>query len=141
MAEPNVSGFINALHELEDDRKLGPLLKLFDPDAELGNPHIQLGPGNDAVARFWRSYRANFDEIHSEFRQVACNGDTALLEWTSRGELQFGHEFEYRGVSVLEFEGGRIKRFRAYFDPTELGHQIEPDIREREVEAATHTLH
>lgn len=121
MSSACVNHFINALHEWEDNRQIDGLLRCFAPDAELSNPHIQHGPGHDACRRFWQSYRQNFDEIHSEFRLISHNDDSAFLEWMSRGSTHEGHEFEYRGVSVLEFEHGLISRFRAYFDPTDLG--------------------
>jgi hypothetical protein len=30
----------------------------------------------------------------------------------------------YEGVSVLEFRGDRIARFRAFYDPREVGRQV-----------------
>ena len=49
-----------------------------------------------------------------------------MLEWTSRGRLAHGTEFAYDGVSVVEYEDGEVRRFRAYFDPTALGHHVAP---------------
>lgn len=58
--------------------------------------------------------------MHSEFRNVVETDRTALLEWQSRVRTAAGHDLTYDGVSVLEFDGDRIRRFRAYFDPTKL---------------------
>ena len=140
MAQSNVQTFIDALHELEDNRQVDTLQKCFHSDAELSNPNVKLGPGHDAPRRFWQSYRQNFESIHSEFRHVVANENAALLEWTSRGRTPEGNEFEYNGVSVLEFEGDRIKRFCAYFDPSDIGDQFGPDIRQHEREAAARQL-
>jgi ketosteroid isomerase-like protein len=131
-----VNHFINALRELENDRKLDALLACFHPDVRLSNPHVQLGPGHDAPRRFWTAYRETFDQVCSDFHHVTCDESSAMLEWTSRGNTHEGLEFEYRGVSVIEFDQGLITHFRAYFDPSELGHQLEPIIKQREEELA-----
>ena len=40
----------------------------------------------------------------------------SVLEWVSRGALPDGAPVEYRGVSVLEVEGDRVRKFRTYYD-------------------------
>jgi hypothetical protein len=47
----------------------------------------------------------------------------------TKGSSKNGHAVEYEGVSVLEIEGDKIKRFYAYFDPRKLGRQIE-DVKQ-----------
>jgi len=49
-----------------------------------------------------------------------------LLEWTSTGRTPQGRDFSYRGVSVVEWSGDRIRAFRTYFDPRHLNQQIAP---------------
>ena len=47
----------------------------------------------------------------------------ATLEWTTTG-IANGRTVEYGGVSILEIEDGKVKRFMAYFDPREIAEQI-----------------
>ena len=82
--------------------------------------------GVDGVREFWRQYRGTFKEIESEFRNVVESDRVAMLEWTSRGRFAGGDEFEYSGVSVIEYDGDKIRRFCAYFEPATLGAQVGP---------------
>lgn len=117
----DVEQFIQALHELEESKRVEPIVAMFDTAAELSNA-IAPEPrrGQDGAREFWRVYRESFNDIHSEFRTVVETDGKAMLEWTSRGHKVDGGEFSYSGVSVLELDGGKVKRFRAYFDPTAL---------------------
>jgi ketosteroid isomerase-like protein len=45
------------------------------------------------------------------------------LEWTTSGDAN-GKDVSYDGVSLLEIEGGKVSRFRAYFDPRTVTEQV-----------------
>ena len=125
MEQRRAKRFIEALHELEEAWDVEPIVSLYAEAADISNPvsrhHHQ---GQDGARDFWSSYRGTFDEIHSDFRHVLEDGDTAILEWTSRGRAANGGEIRYGGVSVLEFENDRIRSFRSYFDSRHLGLQL-----------------
>jgi ketosteroid isomerase-like protein len=75
----------------------------------------------DALTRLEQSRDASamtdqFDEIGTEFTHVAEADDLAVLEWTSKGRLAAGRSIEYRGVSLLGFDGDRVRRFSTYYD-------------------------
>ena len=122
MAENTARQFIDALHKLESDRDLETIVNLFSDDCEIGN--VVTENKDIGVREFWTSYRESFGEVESVFRNEIVTEDVTALEWTTSGTNSDGHEFEYDGVSVLETDGERITRFFAYFNPTELGHQI-----------------
>lgn len=125
MNQRRAQAFVDALHELEEAGEVEPIVSLYAEGADISNPvtrHEHQGP--DGARDFWSSYRGTFDEIHSDFRHVLEDGDTAILEWTSRGRAADGGEIGYGGVSVLEFEGDRIRSFRTYFDTRNLGMQL-----------------
>jgi ketosteroid isomerase-like protein len=54
-------------------------------------------------------------EIHTE--------EGAALEWTTEGTSN-GEDVSYGGVSILEIEGGKVRRFMAYFDTRDLTPQV-----------------
>ena len=113
--------FIEALRRLEEGGDLEAMVPLYADGARLSNPTDERPhEGPDGARRFWGAYRAAFADVHSEFRNVVETDDVAILEWRSRGRTADGGDFEYDGVSVVEFADGRIRRFRAYFDPNEL---------------------
>ena len=109
--------FMRALGEAEEARDPAPLLALFTDDAEALNlGRTEPAAGRDAVERFWRDYLHAFREVRSEFTHVFATDGGAVLEWVSRGALPNGEPVTYRGVSVLEADGGRVRRFRTYYD-------------------------
>ena len=70
------------------------------------------------------AYRKTFDQMKPEFRNVfADDSGRAALEWTTEG-TSGGNTVSYDGVSILEIEGGKVNRFRAYFDPRRLTEQL-----------------
>jgi hypothetical protein len=80
-------------------------------------PEAERGPGAEADApTFWQQYLAEFDEVSSEFTRVTEAGDEGILEWRSSGRLASGRDIDYRGVSLLTFDGDRVARFATYYD-------------------------
>lgn len=117
----NADTFIEALRAVEQQGDVEPMAALFADDAELRNPsdlHAHRGP--DGAREFWRAYRATFEHVESSFRRIVADERGAALEWTSQGRAAGGTDFTYEGVTLLEWEGDRLGRFRAYFDPSDL---------------------
>lgn len=114
--------FTDALATLEQKGDAGPIAALFADDADLSNPLVQHRySGPDGAREFWMMYRGAFQSIESQFHHIVSDQDSALLEWTSRGNRQDGQAVEYRGVTVLEYDdAGTIGTFRTYFDPRQL---------------------
>ena len=112
--------FIQALYRLEHEREVEPIASLFAPDADVSNPLVKHAhEGEGGAAAFWTGYRAAFETIHSEFRNIVEDDKASLLEWVSEGTSKNG-PFRYGGVSVIEWGEGGITGFRAYFDPTQV---------------------
>ncbi len=124
MAENRAKNFIDALTKLEAERDLETICALFSEDSDIANVITEDSDRTIDAREFWQKYRDNFGEVKSTFRNQIVAGNTAALEWKTAGTSSEGKKFEYDGVSVLEFEGDRITRFRAYFDPNKLGRQI-----------------
>lgn len=130
MADGMAQRFIDALHTLERDRDVEPMAGLYADGAEVGNvvsPHEFTGP--DGASEFWTRYRESFGEIESTFRNEIETEGRAALEWTSTGTTPEGGHFEYDGVTILEFDGDKVSRFRAFFNPALLGQQMEGAAR------------
>jgi ketosteroid isomerase-like protein len=115
--------FVEALWALEgDQRELDPIVAVFADDAAIGNVvAARTFEGPDGARDFWREYRSVFDDMRSEFRTRTVQDDRAVLEWRTRGTLVHGDAVDYEGVSVLEVDGDRVRRFTAYFNPRHLG--------------------
>ena len=118
--------FVEALGRLESERDLETIVSLFADDCEVGNV-VTPEPfkGREGAREFWGAkYRDTFGEVRSTFRNVLAAENFAALEWTTEGTSGDGTPIQYDGVSILETEGGRVKRFRAYFDAGALGRQV-----------------
>jgi len=132
MAHEIAEKFIEALHELEENRDLEKIAALFAAGAEVNNV-VTIDNSHDLDAReFWAKYRDNFGEVKSEFSNKIYGEKTVALEWTTTGTAAGGGEIEYEGVSILETNGEQITRFFAYFNPGKLGKQIEETARGKE---------
>jgi ketosteroid isomerase-like protein/rubrerythrin len=120
--------FVEALRLVEERGDVDAMVALFHADAEASNPtHAEPLRGESGVRHFWTAYRDAFDEVRSDFTKIVEGPDgTAMLEWTSRGRLRGGEPVSYSGVTVLELRDGRVRRFRAYFDPAPLVERARP---------------
>ncbi|MBW3632405.1 MAG: nuclear transport factor 2 family protein [Chloroflexi bacterium] len=118
--------FIDALQVLERDGDPTKIIDLFTENSEVGNiVSSREFSGQEGARAFWETYRNTFGEVASSFRNVIVSDGRAALEWTTTGTSPAGAPIAYEGVSILEMADGKITRFRAYFDPHDLGHQIE----------------
>jgi ketosteroid isomerase-like protein len=120
-----VESFIAALGRLEASHEVEALVSTFAEDCKLGNAATpRRFNGREGAREFWRQYRDTFGEMKSTFRNVITTENRAALEWATEGTIHAGAAVSYEGVSILELEGGAIKRFHAYFDSKELSGQI-----------------
>ena len=124
MAEATAKKFIDALGKLEAERDLDTICALFADDCDIANVITEDNDRQTGAREFWQSYRDNFADVKSTFRNEIIADNRAALEWDTTGTSSEGNEFEYDGVSILEIEEDKITRFRAFFDPSKLGRQI-----------------
>jgi limonene-1,2-epoxide hydrolase len=124
MSREVADNFVEALWKLEEEEDVEPLVRVHTEDCEVGNVSVsKTFNGHDGLREFWREYRGTFGEMKSEFRNVFATEEGAALEWTTQGTSN-GDSVSYAGVSILEIEGDKIRRFMAYFDTRRLTHQV-----------------
>jgi limonene-1,2-epoxide hydrolase len=124
VSEEVANDFVEALHKLEEDRDVEALVEIHAEDCEVGNVSVsQTFRGHEGLREFWTAYRKTFGEMRSTFRNVFATEEGAALEWRTEGTSN-GDTVSYAGVSILEVEGGKVRRFMAYFDPRALTPQV-----------------
>ena len=125
MSKEVADKFVEALWKLEEDRDVEALVGIHTEDCSVGNVAVsKTFSGHEGLREFWTSYRKTFDEMKSEFHNVfADDSGHAALEWTTEG-TEDGDTISYGGVSILEIEGTKVKRFMAYFDSRTLTEQV-----------------
>jgi ketosteroid isomerase-like protein len=124
MSQQVTDDFVEALRKLEEDQDVEALAAIHTEDCDVGNVSVsETFRGHEGLHEFWTEYRKTFDEMQSTFRNVFATEEGAALEWTTEGTSN-GDSVSYDGVSVLEIEGGKVRRFMAYFDTRALTPQI-----------------
>ena len=125
MSKEVAERFKEALWKLEEDREVEALVEIHTEDCSIGNVAVPgTFDGHEGLREFWTNYRKTFDEMKSEFRNVFVDdAGHAALEWTTNA-TEDGDDVSYEGVSILEIEGDKVRRFMAYFDPRSLTDQI-----------------
>jgi SnoaL-like domain len=110
--------------KLEEDRDVEPLVEIHTEDCEVSYVSVpQALEGNEGLRESWSEYCKTFGEVKSTFRNVFVTEDRAALEWTTEATSD-GDQVSYDGVSILEIEGGTVRRLMAYFAPRELTRQV-----------------
>ena len=124
MSKEVADNFVAALRKLEEEEDVELLVEIHTDDCEVGNVSVPgTFRGHEGLREFWTSYRSTFGEMKSEFRNVFAAEGGAALEWTTEGTSN-GERVSYDGVSILEFEGDKVRRFMAYFDTRDLARQV-----------------
>lgn len=131
--------FVDALRKLEEHGDIEPLVALFTDDARVSNVALhRVFSGVEGARRFWTEYKGTLGQARSTFRNMIESGDRVALEWETQGIAHNGAAIAYEGVSILEWEGDRVRRFFAYFDPHALGLELAQGTAPRsEVPATT----
>ena len=124
MSKEVADDFVEALRKLEEDRDVEALVEIHAEDCEVGNVSVsETFRGHEGLREFWTEYCKTFGEMKSTFRNVFATEEGAALEWTTEGTSN-GDTVTYDGVSILEVDGGKVRRFMAYFDTRDLAPQI-----------------
>ncbi len=130
--------FVDALTKLEESGELEGLLALFAEDAQVSNvASRRMFTGIDGARQFWTEYKGMLARVKSTFRNMIESGDRVALEWETQGTAQNGAAVNYEGVSIIEWDGDRIRRFYAYFDPGLLGREVTHGTARRSEPPAT----
>jgi len=109
--------FTAALHTIDSERDVAPMLELTGDDAELMKlDERNETSGKDGATAFWEDYRNVFGDLETTFTSSVIGETSAALEWTSTGTLRSGSPFTYRGVTVIEGDEDRLTGVRTYYD-------------------------
>ncbi len=109
--------FTDALHRIDSDRDVQPMVDLTGDDAELVklDEHHETR-GKDGAKTFWEDYRNVFGDLETTFTHTVVGEDIAALEWSSTGTLRSGRPFTYTGVTVIQGDDEKLSGVRTYYD-------------------------
>ena len=101
---------------------LDAYLALWAEDMTYQSPlHVEPLRGRAAFARLVRQAFVLSRPLAFDFTHIAVVGDVVLAEWRLAVERRDGgRRIEWWGMSVAEVQGGRIRRWREYWNPADV---------------------
>lgn len=124
-----VRGYFEALNARDFSRAAGPIAE----DCEwtsIATEKTHRGP--TAIVAGLREFVAAFPDWRVDLERVTTAGTVVVVEWDTsgtfeqpfRGQQPNGRRFRRRGCAVADVEGGRIVRYRDYYDRATLLDQL-----------------
>ena len=124
-----VRGYFEALNARDFARAAGPIAE----DCEwtsIATEKTHRGPA--AIVAGLREFVAAFPDWRVDLERVTTAGTVVVVEWDTsgtfqnpfRGQQPNGRRFRRRGCAVADVEGGRIVRYRDYYDRATLFDQL-----------------
>ena len=128
--EAIVRGMFEALNARDYARAAGAIAEHCDWES-VASETSHRGPG--PIVSGLREFVASFPDWRADIKSITANGNIAVVEWDCSGTFQGpfrgtepnGKRFRRRGCSVAEVQGGKIVRYRDYYDRLTLLQQLD----------------
>ena len=116
-----IRSLVHRYFELHSRRDWQGLLDMFTPDVTLIHPVYPKSTGRDAVGRFFTDYiPSRFPKYFEYAPNVIVEENQAAAEWIFEVTRLDGQPATLTGITVLEFEGERIKTIKIFTDTMQL---------------------
>lgn len=110
--------------ELFNQGKIREVLELYDDHATIESHGSILGgayKGKEALGKYFQKVGETFPQgTQLRVENIYEDKDTVIVEWSSKGKLASGKEFEGRAANVFEIKNGKVVHHRMYTDTEEL---------------------
>lgn len=117
-----IRSLVHRYFELHSRRDWPGLLDMFTPDVTLIHPVYPKSTGRDAVGRFFTDYiPSRFPKYFEYAPNVIVEEKQAAAEWIFEVTRLDGQPATLTGITVLEFDGERIKSIKIFTDTMQLG--------------------
>ena len=117
-----IRSLVHCYFDLHSRRDWPGLSEMFTPDVTLIHPVYPKSTGRDAVGRFFTDYiPSRFPQYYEYAPNVIVEDNQAAAEWVFEVTRLDGQPATLTGVTVLAFDGERIKAIKIFTDPMQLG--------------------
>lgn len=117
-----IRGLVHRYFDLHSRRDWTGLLDMFAPEVALIHPVYPKSTGREAVGRFFTEYiPSRFPKYFEYAPNVIVEANQAAAEWIFEVTRHDGTPATLKGITVLEFDGERIKTIKIFTDPLQLG--------------------
>jgi steroid delta-isomerase-like uncharacterized protein len=132
----SLEGAIARYNEAWNAHDLDAIMSMHAPDMVFENHTAGESAQGDAVRRHIGAIFETWPDIHFETRRLYVRDGVVTQEWTAtathantmrRGDLvaePTGETIEWRGVDVIPFEDGQVKRKDVYSDSVSILRQV-----------------
>ncbi|CAB1082118.1 hypothetical protein D1AOALGA4SA_9755 [Olavius algarvensis Delta 1 endosymbiont] len=110
------------IHEFFDvfqHRNLSKMGKVLTANAELRFPKTRTLIGEKHIFKFLNILFRQYPELLFKIRHVIQQGDWAAVHWTNQGKNRRKEPYQNEGVTLMEFQDGKIKFISDFFKDTE----------------------
>src|SRR4051812_26940498 len=127
--EAVVLAFFEALNAHDFSRAAGPIAEDCDWQNVASGTRFR---GPEATVKGLREFVSAFPDWRVSVDRVTTDGNVVVVEWDTsgtfqqpfRGEKPNGKRFQRQGVAIAEVRGGRIVRYRDFYDRATLLSQL-----------------
>ncbi len=117
-----IRSLVHRYFDLHSRREWPGLMEMFASDVTLIHPVYPRCTGRDAVGRFFTEYiPSRFLKYFEYAPNVIVEANQAAAEWIFEVTRLDGKPATLTGITVLEFDGERIKTIKIFTDPMQLG--------------------
>jgi len=117
-----IRSLVHRYFDLHSRREWPGLMDMFASDVTLIHPVYPKSTGRDAVGRFFTEYiPSRFLKYFEYAPNVIVEANQAAAEWIFEVTRLDGKPATLTGITVLEFDGERIKTIKIFTDPLQLG--------------------
>jgi ketosteroid isomerase-like protein len=101
-----------------NSRDLSSLEHHLAEDASFDFPGPGLISGRKKILLFLKILFRKFNRLTFAVERIIHNQDCACVIWTNDGQKKTGEDYRNRGITFLQFEGGKIIFLSDYFKDT-----------------------
>jgi ketosteroid isomerase-like protein len=114
---PN-SSIAAGFFELVNSRNLDQMRELVQDNTRLFFPKTQPLLGGDRIIKFFQVLFRQYPELNFEVQGIIAQGDRVAVHWTNRGITRKKEDYQNEGVTLFEFEHGKIIFISDFFKDT-----------------------
>lgn len=102
-----------------NQRDLGKMGDLLSPDAEFYFPKTQPLIGKERIIRFFGILFRQYPQLSFTILRTIHQDTKCAVHWTNRGVNRKKEPYQNEGVTLMEWEGGKIRFISDFFKNTE----------------------
>ena len=114
-----IQQIISSFFEAMNARDIEMMDAVLLPEARFDFPKTQPLIGKDRILKFFGILFRQYPKLTFEVQRVIVQRQRAAVHWTNEGENRRKEPYDNEGVTIMEFEAGKIHYISDFFKNTE----------------------